>query len=320
MSAPLTVGLAIPAWRNVAGLRAGLEAIRRVAPALLERAAVADDSGDGRVADALRPEFPAVDWIVHERNRGFGASATAAVLAVPADLVVLLNDDAELLGDPADAVRGAFADPALFAVTFRALRADGSLREGAKRLAWPFGFPRILHNPADQRPARAGRTPSDYAVGGHAAFHRARFAALGGFDPLFEPFYWEDVDLAQRAAVRGWSTIYLEECVVRHAGESAIRSAHDAARIAEITRRNRLLFAWRHAPATARPALALSLGWQRLAAALRGDAIPARAYASARARWAAGSTPPPALTLPRPASSISPAAAATSAAVSPAGR
>jgi GT2 family glycosyltransferase len=313
LSAPLTVGLAIPAWRNVGGFvpasrpfdcGAGAAGAGGRGGWRRRRVAAAGVSG-GRLA-------------VRERNRGL-ALCHCGGAGRPADLVVLLNDDAELLGDPADAVRGAFADPALFAVTFRALRADGSLREGAKRLAWPFGFPRILHNPADQRPARAGRTPSDYAVGGHAAFHRARFAALGGFDPLFEPFYWEDVDLAQRAAVRGWSTIYLEECVVRHAGESAIRSAHDAARIAEITRRNRLLFAWRHAPASARPALAMSLGWQRLAAALRGNPIPGRAYASARARWAAGSAPPPPLALPRPAASISAAAAATSAAVRPAG-
>ncbi len=291
MTSPAT-GLAIPAWRNVDGLRANLAAVARVVPALLERTAVVDDSGDGRVAAALSSEFPAVRFLVNAANRGFGASATAAVLAAPADIVILLNDDAELVVDPVPAVTEAFAKPDLFAATFRSLRADGSFREGAKRVTWPLGFPRVLHNSADQRPARNGEAPSDYAVGGHAAFHRERFAALGGFDPLFEPFYWEDVDLAFRAAARGWRTIYLEECVVRHAGESAIRSANDAARIAEITLRNRILFAWRHGRGLARAALPLSLAWQGAAARLRGDQGFARALAAASISRASAATTP----------------------------
>lgn len=310
-----TIGLAIPAWRNVTGLRTALESVRRQAPALLQRTSVVDDSGDGRVTRALGSAFPEVGWGVHERNLGFGRSATAAVARAPADIVVLLNDDAELLGDPASALRAAFADPALFAVTFRSEYADGTFREGAKRLVWSLGFPRILHNERDQRrPTPDGTRHSDYAVGGHAAFHRNRFLELGGFDPLFEPFYWEDVDLSRRAAARGWRVVYRPECRVRHAGESAIRTANDTARIREITRRNRILFAYRHAPPAARPLLALSLAGQELAARLRGDEVVLRALAAAQERRHSVDAPP------EPEASMSSAAVTTSSSDGPAGR
>lgn len=314
-TAELSIGLAIPAWRNIEGLRTALEAARRASPALLERAVVVDDSGDGRVAAALQPDFRTVRWRVHEANQGFGRTANEAVAAVPADIAVLMNDDAELLTDPAPALKRAFHDPTLFAVTFRAERADGSLREGAKRLAWSFGFPRVLHNERDQHAAGPdGARPSDYAVGGHAAFQRERFLELGGFDPLYEPFYWEDVDLSRRALGREWRIIYRPECRVRHAGESAIRSAHDTERIREITQRNRLLFAWRHAPAATRPLLRFSVAMQTAAARFRGDATLLRAFAAARARRYETRG------VSDPAASISRAAATTSAGDGPAGR
>ncbi len=193
MSAQLSIGVAIPAYNNPDSLRRCLQSVAKYVPEV--KVVVVDDSGNGTIARALQSEFPAVIWITHERNQGFGRAATAAVFKCPTDIVILLNDDVEMLNDPCPALQTAFADPQLFAATFRSQTAAGELREGAKRLAWPFGVPRILHNPCDQRTERGSHFPSDYAVGGHAAYHRQRFLDLGGFDPLFDPFYWEDVDL-----------------------------------------------------------------------------------------------------------------------------
>jgi GT2 family glycosyltransferase len=159
-----------------------------------------------------------------------------------------------------------------------------NFREGAKRLVWRTGWPRVLHNERDQRSVVERIYPSSYAVGGLAAFDREKFAELGGFDPLFEPFYWEDVDLSLRAAERGWHCAYLPECVVRHAGHSGIRSTHDQEYIREITMRNRLLFAWRHGSAVQRSLLEMALVWHRLNARVTGDKAFGRALRAARER------------------------------------
>lgn len=262
------IGLAIPAYRNADRLRRALEAVRAASPTLLNRAVVVDDSGDGQVADRLRDDFPMVRWIVHPENRGFGAAATRAVVECPADVVVLLNDDTELLADPVPRLTSMFQRRDLFAVTFRSVDESGRFREGAKRLVWPFGLPRIRHNERDQRPAIDGLLPSDYAVGGHAAFHREMFADLEGFDPLFEPFYWEDVDLARRAVARGRQIAYEPSIVVRHAADGAIRTSHDAVRIRRITQCNRVLFGWRHRPRGAGPFQQMALHWYALTSPL----------------------------------------------------
>jgi len=262
--AELDVGAAIPAYRNVESLRRCLDSIVRVSPALSERISVVDDSGDGRLDSALRSQYSRIRWTVHETNMGFGASANDAVAACTADVVVLLNDDTVLLSDPIVALRDAFRDPRLFAVTFQSLHADFSFREGAKRLVWRFGMPRVLHNARDQVTSMSHRISSAYAVGGHAAFDRKRFLALGGFDPLFAPFYWEDVDVCYRARKLGWETVYLPECRVVHDHESAIRSSFEETLISETKWRNRFLFAWRHASTLQRSLLELSLLYHRV--------------------------------------------------------
>ena len=273
MSALVTIGVAIPAYRNVAMLRRCLTSVAEVSPALLERTTVVDDSGDGRNASELRADFPSVTWIAHDGNKGFGPSATEAVLHCDADAVVLLNDDVALLSDPSPMLEELFSDAGVFAVTFRSQRADGAFREGAKRLVWRLGFPKILHNERDQQAAHDGRRLSSYAVGGHAAFRRTMFRDLGGFDRLFDPFYWEDVDLCARARGRGWLTLYCEECRVLHDEGGAIRSHFERAHIREITLRNRLLFAWRHAPSPLRPMLWLSLAMRSAAAFVARDTL-----------------------------------------------
>jgi len=280
-----TFGAAFPAYKNAANLRRCLKSLARISPPLFQRTVVVDDSGNGEVTAALRREYPVITWIVHERNLGFGPSATEAVTSCDAGIVVLLNDDVTLLTDPCAALSELFRDENLFAVTFQSQHADGSFREGAKRLVWPMGLPRVLHNPADQLPPVNGRHSSAYAVGGHAAYRKSMFTALGGFDPLFAPFYWEDVDLCARAAARNWRTAYSPECVVMHDDGGAIHTTFARERIEEATQRNRLLFAWRHVPAPLRPLQTISLGYRLACSTLLRDRVFRQAYRSAQDKW-----------------------------------
>lgn len=281
----MTFGAAIPAYRNPDGLRRCLTSIAAHCLALSGRISITDDSGGGEVHAALHGEFKSVTWTVNRQNAGFIAAANNSVLKSYGDIVILLNDDVELVSDPVPVLERLFADRRLFAVTFRSQHADGAFREGAKRIVWPFGMPRVLHNERDQYPASGDVWPSDYAVGGHAAFRREVFLKLGGFDSLFHPFYWEDADLSARARRCGWRIVYHPECRVLHAGASAIRTTFQSAVIRETTERNRLLFAWRHMPRALRGVHAASLAIKLTAARLRCDAAYLAAYRNAKARW-----------------------------------
>lgn len=267
----MTIGVAIPAYKNVESLRRCLSSLYLHLGSGFEPIVVVDDSGNGMIAKALRDEYSRVNWIVHERNQGFGYSANEAVIATQCDVTILLNDDTEVVSDPRPLLTSTFENSALFAVGFQSMHADKSFREGAKRVVWRLGIPRVLHNPRDQVSSQNGVQHTDYVVGGHGAYHRQKFAQLGGMDDFFSPFYWEDVDLSFRAHMRGWKTIYLQDCRVIHDGASAIRDHHSQESIRETVWRNRLRFASRHASGVHRLLLPLSRIYLYVSAIVRQD-------------------------------------------------
>jgi GT2 family glycosyltransferase len=249
-------GIAIPSYNGCDLLEVCLQSIEKwlVSCVGLGEVVVVDDGSTDETRAKLPTQFSFARWIWQEENRGFCYTANRAVAECRAPVVILLNNDIEVTSDILPPLGDYFTDPKTFAVTFRSFQNDGrTFREGAKQLVWRQGFPVVLHAERHQPGAVGGRISSAYAVGGHAAFRREMFCALGGFDSLFHPFYWEDVDLGMRARERGWEIFYEPECRVIHHFGGTIQSSFNASRVAAIKARNRLLFAWRHAHGLACP-------------------------------------------------------------------
>jgi GT2 family glycosyltransferase len=105
-------------------------------------------------------------------------------------------------------------------------------------------------DPNERAGTRSGvRLPDSevlFACGGAAAFDRSLWLALGGLDPLFAPFYWEDVDLSWRARKRGWRILHVPESVVHHEHSATIGARFDRRQVIDIYERNRLLFQWKN--------------------------------------------------------------------------
>ena len=95
--------------------------------------------------------------------------------------------------------------------------------------------------------ARRGRTlKSLYASGGSIAIRKEMFFQLGGFLPLYKPFYYEDRDLCTRAWRRGWKTYFEPESTVVHDHQGTIKRFFPVKRIKIIKRRNRFFYLWLH--------------------------------------------------------------------------
>jgi GT2 family glycosyltransferase len=89
--------------------------------------------------------------------------------------------------------------------------------------------------------------PTFFASGGFMALKAGLFRRLGGFDPLFEPFYYEDVDLSYRAWKRGWRVLFHpRSVVVHHHRKGSILAHYDDGRVQTVMQRNRFLFTWKN--------------------------------------------------------------------------
>jgi GT2 family glycosyltransferase len=239
-----SVSIVIPNWNGVDLLRANLPAVHAAAEHYAGKVEilVVDDASTDDSMDFVRCMAPFAKVVGCPRNGGFAVAVQTGMEAASYEIVALLNTDIHPKLDFLAPLAQHFERSDVFAVSCLGLRDDGLTHgEGAKLPRFKRGLLKFI-------PAFPSEPmPSFYAVGGHCALSRAKFLELGGFDSLFEPFYWEDVDLCYRAWKRGWKTIFEPSSRVIHRHrQGAIARSFRHARVATTNHRNRLLFMWKN--------------------------------------------------------------------------
>lgn len=276
MSAAPTVAVVVVNWNGADVLPSCLDSLERtgvLGRPDVEVVLVDNASTDGS-ADAAAVRHPGLVVLRRPENAGFAAGVNTAVATVDADVVVLLNNDAEVEDGWLDALLAPLVEaPDVGAVTGRVVlagrwspappddptalvAADG----GRWRRADATGGSLLLNSTGNEvtlsgngrdrdwlRPLDDGPAPTTVfgLNGGNAALRRAALDAVGVLDPsLF--MYYEDTDLSWRLRRGGWQVVHAHDAVTvhRHASSSGTRTAffhvHNA--------RNRLVVALRHAP------------------------------------------------------------------------
>lgn len=243
------VSIIIPNYNGVDLLRKNLPAVLAAAEqyGVAWEILVVDDASQDASLQVLAAEFPQVSRIAHELNQGFAVAVHSGVAAATHDCLILLNSDVRPDRDFIRPLVRHLADPEVFAVT--PLVVDGRERAGAE--SWRcyhlrHGRLRLL-DWGGRIPPRAVATL--FTSGGSMAVSKARFNELGGFLPLFQPFYSEDADLGLRAWRRGWVSLLEPACRVIHDQVGSANSTHvPSARVRRIRLRNRLILEWLHVP------------------------------------------------------------------------
>lgn len=77
---------------------------------------------------------------------------------------------------------------------------------------------------------------------GIGAFHRKRFLELEGYDEMYLPGYYEDVDLCFRAWKKGYKGYYEPRARKKHLGSASFKKVYGSEFIQKVTARNAVLF------------------------------------------------------------------------------
>ncbi len=86
-----------------------------------------------------------------------------------------------------------------------------------------------------------------WTSGGSSIFDKNKFLKLGGFDEIYKPFYWEDIDLGFRAWRSGYYCYFEPLSKVDHYHQlGAIVKSSSTFRIKSVSYKNQFLFVWKN--------------------------------------------------------------------------
>lgn len=180
---------------------------------------------------------------INEKNLGFSSTVNKGVKEAKGEVIILLNTDVIPEKGFLEPLLGHFKDENVFAVGCldKSIEKDKTVFRGRGLGKWERGF--LVH-----RRGEVDKTDTLWVSGGSGAFKKSIWEKLGGFNELYNPFYWEDIDLSYRALKSGYKILFEPKSIVIHEhGRGAIREKHSEKEIKEIAYRNQFIFSFENA-------------------------------------------------------------------------
>ena len=208
-----SVAVVVPNWNGAQFIGRTLDALQAQRRRPDEVVVVDNGSTDDSLA-LLASSHPDVSVVALGRNTGFAAAANAGLRATQSDLVVVLNSDARPRPDWLARLLEQPDDPAVWAWG-SVLVTPAGLIESAGDHYDPSGYAHKLFagGRLDELPSTPYRV---FAPPGACPLLRRDVAlALGGYEERFF-LYYEDIDLAYRALLAGYSAWMVPTAVVEH--------------------------------------------------------------------------------------------------------
>lgn len=235
-----SVSIVIPNWN-------GSELLQKHLPAVLVAAAgaeviVVDDGSDDDSVIILEKKYPSISIVARPNHNGFASAVNDGVAMAKGSIVVLLNTDIEPKKDFLEPLLKHFADNSVFAVGCmdRSMESGSVVLRGRGIARWEKGY--FIHQRGD---VDAGGTA--WVSGGSGAFRKDVWFDLGGMDELYDPFYWEDIDISYRALKAGYRIVFEPKSVVDHFHElGKIKTSFTPFRVNTIAYRNQFIFIWKN--------------------------------------------------------------------------
>ena len=182
--------------------------------------------------------------LTSNKNGGFSSNVNKGVRQAKGDIVVLLNSDVSPKENFLKSLLDHFKDEKIFAVGCldESVENGKIVLRGRGKGVWKKGF--LAHSAAD---TDSDKKETLWVSGGSGAFRKTIWNKLGGLDEVYNPFYWEDIDLSYRALKSGYKIIFEKESIVKHEHEEGvIKKKFTHKKVNEIVYRNQFIFAWKN--------------------------------------------------------------------------
>jgi GT2 family glycosyltransferase len=201
---------------------------------------VVDDGSTDNSCEVLR-DFT-VKVLVNPKNMGFASTVNRGIKEAKGDIIILLNTDVIPEKEFIKTLLTHFQDKSVFGVGCMDKSIEGNhvVLRGRGIGKWMRGF--LVH-----RRGEVDKKDTLWVSGGSCALRKSLLKKLGYFDELYNPFYWEDIDICYRALKTGFKLIFEPRSVVLHEhAKGTIKSRYSMFQVKTIAYRNQFIFVWKN--------------------------------------------------------------------------
>lgn len=239
-----SVSIVIPNYKKQPLIK-HLPAVLKATPKNGEVIVVDDCSPDDTVS-YLKKHFPQVKVIKNKTNQRFAKNCNIGIKSAKHNLVALINSDVAPKKHFLEPLIKHFKDSKMFAASCLEIeKKDGKkVLSGGNQCQFKRGF--LIHS---KKKITSLKKPSKncWASGGSMMLDKKKFLKLGGFDTLYKPAYWEDIDLSYRARENyGYKIIFEPRSQVYHHHETTNSTVFGQKKIQIMATRNQILFVWKN--------------------------------------------------------------------------
>ena len=217
-----------------------LEAVRFDRSHLYEVMVIDDCSTDNSL-EILAKEFPEIRVEKTPQNLGFQEANNYAVKLARSKIVMPMNNDIKLEPKALYYLAKHFDNKDTFAVSGKIFAFDQTtFLYGNRGGYFQKGHFHLYEKPPEDE------SQTLFACGGAFMVNRKKYLDLGGFDSMYHPLYYEEIDLSYRALKRGWKVHYEPQSIAYHKVQATITRQEKLRRISLISARNNYLFVWKN--------------------------------------------------------------------------
>lgn len=177
-----------------------------------------------------------------KKEAGFSKNVNRGLTLATGDVLILLNSDVAPQKEFLEPLLKHFNDDKVFAVGCldQSIESGKVVFRGRGVGKWQRGM--FIH-----KAGKLDKNNTLWASGGSSAFRKSIWMKLRGLDTLYNPFYWEDIDLSYRALKSGYKVLFEHDSVVTHEHEKgAIKTKFKQGKIKRIAYRNQFIFIWKN--------------------------------------------------------------------------
>jgi len=229
----------------------GVNLLRECLPTVLEavrfdhhhfyEVMVIDDCSNDNSLGTLADEFPEVRAEQTPQNLGFQEANNYAVELAESKIVMPMNNDIKLDSKALHYLAQHFDNKDTFAVSGKIFAFDQTtFLYGNRGGYFQKGHFHLYEKPPEDD------SQTLFACGGAFMVNRQKYLDLGGFDSMYHPLYYEEIDLSYRALKRGWEVHYEPKSIAYHKVQATITRQEKLRRISLISARNNYLFIWKN--------------------------------------------------------------------------